>query len=63
MDFMDFTLDDLKFELNKAEEELKTIPVDTFVLNPKIFELTESIKEIKTAIDAKEEKENEQTAD
>lgn len=63
MDFMDFTLDDLKFELNKAEEELKSIPVDTFVLNPKIFELTESIKEIKTAIDAKEEKENEQTAD
>lgn len=63
MDFMDFTLDDLKFELNKAEEELKTIPVDTFVLNPKIFELTESIKEIKTAIDAKEEKENEQRAD
>lgn len=63
MDFMDFTLDDLKFELNKAEEELKAIPVDTFVLNPKIFELTESIKEIKTAIDAKEEKENEQTAD
>lgn len=63
MDFMDFTLDDLKFELNKAEEELKAIPVDTFVLNPKIFELTESIKEIKTAINAKEEKENEQTAD
>lgn len=63
MDFMDFTLDDLKFELNKAEEELKAIPIDTFVLNPKIFELTESIKEIKTAIDAKEEKENEQTAD
>jgi hypothetical protein len=63
MDFMDFTLDDLKFELNKAEEELKSISVDTFVLNPKIFELTKSIKEIKTAIDAKEEKENEQTAD
>ena len=63
MDFMDFTLDDLKFELNKAEEELKAIPIDTFVFNPKIFELTESIKEIKTAIDAKEEKENEQTAD
>lgn len=63
MDFMNFTLDDLKFELNKAEEELKAIPVDTFVLNPKIFELTESIKEIKAAIDAKEEKENEQTAD
>lgn len=60
---MDFTLDDLKFELNKAEEELKSISVDTFVLNPKIFELTKSIKEIKTAIDAKEEKENEQTAD
>lgn len=63
MDFMNFTLDDLKFELNKAEEELKAIPVDTFVLNPKISELTESIKEIKAAIDTKEEKENEQTAD
>lgn len=59
MDFTNFTLNDLNFELNKAEEELKNIPVETFTLNPRIIELSCQIKELKEAIAAKEENKNE----
>lgn len=59
MDLTKFSLNDLNFELNKAEEELKSIPIETFTFNPRIIELSEQISEIKKAIQAKEEKRHE----
>lgn len=50
------TLENLKFTLNKKEEELKQFNLNQFILNREIISLTEEIKELNERIKQEEDK-------
>ena len=51
MDLTNFSLDELQFELAKKQNELQSIDMSTFTLNPQIMELIDEISEIQEAIE------------
>lgn len=54
MDFTNFSLDNLKFELQKKKDELLNATIETFTFNPDIAILAKEIKEIEAEIDKRE---------
>ena len=52
------TLEQLKFELAKKEEDLEQLQLHIFTLNPEINLLVKEIAEIKEKIQALEEEQN-----
>lgn len=51
MDLTNFSLDELQFELAKKQNELQSIDMSTFTLNPQVVELINEISEIQEAIE------------
>lgn len=51
MDLTNFSLDELQFELVKKQNELQSIDMSTFTLNPQVMELINEISEIQEAIE------------
>lgn len=51
MDLTNFSLDELQFELTKKQNELQSIDMSTFTLNPQVVELINEISEIQEAIE------------
>lgn len=51
MDLTNFSLDELQFELAKKQNELQSIDMSTFTLNPQVMELINDISEIQEAIE------------
>lgn len=51
MDLTNFSLDELQFELVKKQNELQSIDMSTFTLNPQVMELIDEISEIQEAIE------------
>ena len=51
MDLTNFSLDELQFELTKKQNELQSIDMSTFTLNPQVMELIDEISEIQEAIE------------
>ena len=51
MDLTNFSLDELQFELAKKQNELQSIDMSTFTLNPQVMELISEISEIQEAIE------------
>lgn len=51
MDLTNFSLDELQFELVKKQNELQSIDMSTFTLNPQVMELISEISEIQEAIE------------
>lgn len=51
MDLTNFSLDELSFELIKKQNELQSIDMSTFTLNPQVMELINEISEIQEAIE------------
>lgn len=56
MDFTNFTLDNLKFELEKKQQELLNETVEIFTFNPNIPILAKEIQELQAEIDKREGK-------
>ena len=55
MVYTNFSLDVLKFELEKKEKELLNESLNLFTYNPRISELTQEIKELQEEISKRED--------
>lgn len=55
MDYTNFSIDILKFELEKKENELLNESLNLFTYNPRISELTQEIKELQEEINKRED--------
>ena len=53
--YLNFSRESLEFKLEQAQEELKSLEIDLFILNPRVGELTKEIFELREAIKAKED--------
>ena len=56
MDFTDFSLDNLKFELKNKQEQLLNETIEVFTYNPNIAILAKEIQDIQAEIDKREGK-------
>ena len=56
VDYSKFSLDVLKCKLNEDMNELNSLDLITFTLNPRVAELTEEISALTAAIESKEDK-------
>lgn len=56
MDFTNFSLDNLKFELKRKQEELLNETIEVFTYNPNIPILAKEIQELQIEIDKREGK-------
>lgn len=53
--YLNLSRESLEFKLDQAQEELKSLEIDLFILNPRVGELTKEIFELREAIKAKED--------
>ena len=53
--YLNFSRESLEFKLDQAQEELKSLEIDLFILKPRVGELTKEIFELREAIKAKED--------
>lgn len=54
MDYTKFTFDELKYELDKKQQELLMESINVFTLNPHVAELAKEIKDLQAEIDKRE---------